>query len=155
VGGAAVRAVQQLCRPCRHARQAKHPSAESASQQSPGRKPWEWHAIKPALKGRHRFSSILESLCRPFRADLSSIPDPGFQSPLSRALPPWALLLRAFGATFIDLSLTRMPCRASARTFQTRSFTPGFVVARFQRWDLFSPRLKRMLYRAEAKSMRH
>jgi len=47
------------------------------------------------------------------------------------------------------------PCRASARTFQTRDFTPGFAVARFQRWDLFPPRLKRMLYRAEAKSMRH
>ena len=50
-----------------------------------------------------------KKLCRPFRADRSSIPDPGFQSPLSRALPPWALLLRAFSATSIDLSLTRMP----------------------------------------------
>jgi len=47
------------------------------------------------------------------------------------------------------------PCGAGARTFQTRGFTPGFAVARFQRWDLFPPRLKRMLYRAEAKSMRH
>jgi len=36
---------------------------------------------------------------------------------------------------------------------QTRGFTPGFAVARFQRWDLFSPRLKRILNRAEAKSM--
>jgi hypothetical protein len=36
---------------------------------------------------------------------------------------------------------------------QTRGFTPGFAVGRFQRWDLFSPRLKRIHNRAEAKSM--
>jgi hypothetical protein len=113
-GFSPARAAQLLCRPCRHARQAKRgigPSAESAAQQSPGRKPWEWHEIKPALKARHRFSSILESLCR--------------------------------------------PCRAGSKTVRTRGFTPGFAVARFQRWDLFCPRLKRILNRAEAKSVRH
>jgi hypothetical protein len=47
-GTSPARAAQQLCRPCRHARQAKRgvgPSAESAAQQSPGRKPWEWHGL--------------------------------------------------------------------------------------------------------------
>jgi hypothetical protein len=47
------------------------------------------------------------------------------------------------------------PCRAGSTTVQTRDFTPGFAVARFQRWDLLSPRLERILNRAEAKSMRH
>ena len=39
------------------------------------------------------------NLCRSFRAIYSRIHNPGFQSPLSRALPPWALLYRAFSAT--------------------------------------------------------
>jgi hypothetical protein len=37
---------------------------------------------------------------------------PGFQSPLSRALPPWAFLCRAFSAPVMRLSLTRMPAGA-------------------------------------------
>jgi hypothetical protein len=78
-GTSPARAAQQLCRPCRHARQAKHPSAESASQHSPGRKPWEWHEIKPALKGRHRFSQ--EKAC----AALSGLISPLFRTQGSRA----------------------------------------------------------------------
>ncbi len=33
---------------------------------------------------------------------------PGFQSPLSRALEPWAVLCRAFSAPSMQLRLTRM-----------------------------------------------
>ena len=66
-----------------------------------------------------------KNLCRPFRADRSSILDPGFQSPLSRALPPWALLLRAFGATSIDLSLTRMPFGAGSNPYLSQGLRPG------------------------------
>jgi hypothetical protein len=39
---------------------------------------------------------------------------PGFQSPLSRALPPWAFLPRAFGALELGVRLTRMPFGAYA-----------------------------------------
>jgi hypothetical protein len=34
--------------------------------------------------------------------------NPGWKSPRSRALPPWALLCRAFGAQDMQLILTRM-----------------------------------------------
>jgi hypothetical protein len=79
---------------------------------------------------------------------------PGWKSTRQRALEPWDPGECGFSPARAAQQLCR-PCRAGSTTVRTRGFTPGLAVARIQRWDLLSPRLKRILNRAEAKSMRH
>jgi hypothetical protein len=98
-----------------HARQAKRgvsPSAESAAQQRPGRKPWVRTRERKALKGRHRFFKRNKDLCRPCRADFPFVPTQGFGR---FAALPWALLFRAYGASDVRQSWTRMPVGARLR----------------------------------------
>ena len=50
--------------------------------------------------------------------------DPGFQSPLSRALPTWALLRRAFGAGLCVL-LLRAPDYPGSKKYAALGGTPA------------------------------
>jgi hypothetical protein len=55
--------------------------------------------MKQALKGRRSSGADYAKTCAALSGlNLNSILSPGFQSPLPRALPPWALLFRAFSA---------------------------------------------------------
>jgi hypothetical protein len=58
-----------------------------------------WNEEEKALKGRNRQTAP------PFQGLTFTLScAPGFQSPLSRALEPWAVLLRAFSALVYGLA---------------------------------------------------
>jgi len=112
-------------------------SAESAAQQSPGRKPRERfsHIASPARAA--------QPLCRSFRAYFPPITIPGAPEPASRALSPRALLRRAFGAKFIQRCcvdrVVRWPLQRLSQNCRFRMCRPGGPAEKSRGWAKRTP----------------
>jgi len=116
--------------PARHARQAKRgvsPSAESAAQQSPGRKPWEWHGIGESPPKELEFDVSPYIIIS--QMDMVIMEKQNTKRvPLMFGAPQWAGLLKGrhkqTASPLQGFPLTRAIPRACAL---------GFAVPRFQR----------------------
>jgi hypothetical protein len=107
---------------------AKNLSAEGAKQDSPGHKPREKRDRETSAERAAQIFSLLNDLCRPFRAAALSIPYPGFR-PL-RSLHPG------------------LCCLALSALFPYAASTLGFAVSRFQRYSHTQPPPWALLSRA-------